>query len=126
MQGGFVFHSFHIALAHVADAASQKAACAAAGVHDDLARLGVDTVHHKGGNGPGRVELACVACGLQVVEHLLVDVAKVFALGQVVEVDLGDFVDHLADELAVFHVVVGVFKHGLDHTGAVGPLTRGG
>ena len=43
----------------------------------------------------GGVELAGVACGLQVVEHLLVNVAKVFAFGQVIEIDLGDFVDHL-------------------------------
>jgi hypothetical protein len=51
---------------------------------------------------------------LQVVEQLLVNVVKVFSLSQVVEVDLCDLVDDLADELAIFHVVVGVFKHGLD------------
>jgi hypothetical protein len=49
--------------------------------------LRVDHLHHEGGDGAGRVVLARIAGGLQVVEDLLVDVAEVLALGQVVEVD---------------------------------------
>ena len=77
----------HIALAHVADGAGEKAAGAAGGVEQNLAGLGVDAIHHEGGDGARSVVLARVAGALQVVEDLLVDVAELLALGQVVEVD---------------------------------------
>ena len=73
--------------------------------------LRVDAVGHEGGDSARRVILARIAGALQVVEDLLVDVAEVLALGQVVEVDLVDLVDHLPHQLAGFHVVVGVLEH---------------
>ena len=100
----------HVALAHVADGAGEEAAGAAGGVEQDLAGLRVDAVDHEGGDGARGVVLARVAGALQVVEDLLVDVAEVLALGQVVEVDAVDLVDHLAHELAGLHVVVGVLE----------------
>ena len=92
------------------DGAGEKAAGAAGGVEEDLAGLRVDAVDHEGGDGAGRVVLARVAGALQVVEDLLVDVAEVLALGQIVEVDAVDLVDHLPHELAGLHVVVGVLE----------------
>ncbi len=100
----------HVALAHVADGAGEEAAGAAGRVEEDLAGVRVDAIGHEGGDGAGRVVLARVAGALQVVQDLLVDVAEVLALGQVVEVDAVDLVDHLAHELAGLHVVVGVFE----------------
>ena len=77
----------HIALAHVAERAGEKAAGAAGGIEQDFAGLRVDAVHHEGGDGARRVVLARIAGRLQVVEDLLVDVAEVLALGEIVEVD---------------------------------------
>ena len=70
----------------------------------------------------GRVVFARVAGDLQVVQDLLVDVAEVLALGQVVEVDLVDLVDHLPHQLAGFHVVVGVLEHVAHDAAAVARL----
>jgi hypothetical protein len=76
---------------------------------------GVGHLDHECGDGAGRVVLARIAGRLQVVEDLLVDVAEVLALGQVVEVDAVDLVDHLPHQLAGFHVVVGVLEDVADH-----------
>ena len=72
--------------------------------------LGIDAIGHEGGDGARRVVLARIAGALQVVQDLLVDIAEVLALGEVVEVDGVDLVDHLAHELAGLHVVVGVLE----------------
>ena len=117
----FVVWRLHVALAHVADGAGEKAAGAAGGIEEDLARLRVDAIGHEGGDGAGRVVLARVAGALQVVQDLFVDVAEVLALGQVVEVDAVDLVDHLAHELAGLHVVVGVLEHIAHDAAAVRP-----
>jgi hypothetical protein len=109
-------------LAHVADGAGEEAAGAAGGVEEGLAGLGVDHLDHEGGDGAGGVVFARVAGGLQVVQDLLVDVAEVLALGQVVEVDAVDLVDHLPHQLAGLHVVVGVLEDIADGAGA-GPVT---
>jgi hypothetical protein len=109
-----VLGAFDVVLAHVADGAGEEAAGAAGGVEQGLAGLGVGHLHHERGHGTGGVVLAGVAGGLQVVEDLLVDVAEVLALGEVVEVDAVDLVDHLAHELAGLHVVVGVLEDVAD------------
>ncbi len=106
--------------------AGEEAAGAAGGIEQDLAGLRVDAVDHEGGDGARRVVLAGIAGRLQVVEDLLVDVAEVLALGEVVEVDLVDLVDHLPHQLAGLHVVVGVLEHVADHAAAVAGLGRGG
>ena len=112
----------HVVLPHVADGAGEKAAGAAGGVEQNLARVWVDAIGHEGGDGAGRVVLARVAGALQIVEDLLVDVAEVLALGEVVEVDAVDLVDHLAHELAGLHVVVGVLEHVAHDAAAVASL----
>ena len=106
--------------------AGEKAAGAAGRVEQNLARFGVDAIHHKSGDGARSVILARVAGALQIVEQLFVDVAEVFALGQVVEVHAADLVNHLPHQLAGLHVVVGVFKHAPHHAAAVGLVAGDG
>ena len=117
-----------VALAHVAQRSGQEAAGAAGRVEQGLAGPGVEAVDHEGGDGPGRVVLARIARRLQVVQDLFVDIAKMLAFAQVVEIDLGDLVDHLPHQLAGFHVVVGILEHiAHDATagaGAAGHLQR--
>ena len=110
----------------MADGAGEEAAGAAGGVEEDLAGLRVDAVGHEGGDGAGGVVLAGVPGALEVVQDLLVDVAEVLALGQVVEVDGVDLVDHLAHELAGLHVVVGVLEDVAHHAAAIVLLVRCG
>ena len=94
-----------------------------AGSNSVSPRFRVDAVHHEGGHGTGRVVLARVASRLQVVEDLFVDVAEMPAFAQVVEVDLVDPVDHLAHQLAGFHVVVGILEHAPHDAAAVAGAT---
>lgn len=128
-QGGLhpllVGDFFDVAVAHMAEGASEEAAGAAGGVEEQLTGLRIDAVHHEGRDGTGGVVFARVAGALQVVEDLLVDVAKVLPLGQVVEIDLVDLVDDLPHELAGLHVVVGIFKDATNDAAAVAGLTIG-
>ena len=121
----FIGWFLHVALAHVADGAGEKAAGAAGWVEENLAGVWVDTLGHEGGDGAGRVVLARVAGALEVGQDLFVDVAEMLALGQVVKVDVVDLVDHLAHELAGLHVVVGVFED-IPHDATASVLGRAG
>ena len=67
LHGLLVFHLFDIAVAHVTDGTGEKAAGAAGGIEQGLARPGVDAVHHEGGDGARGVVLTGVAGALQVV-----------------------------------------------------------
>ena len=66
----------------------------------------------------GGVELARVACALQILQNFFVQVVELVAFGLAVEVDAVQLVDHLAQQVAAFHVVVGVFKHAAHHVAA--------
>src|SRR5687767_10662336 len=88
----------------------EKATRATSRIQQDLAWRWVDPVRHECCKGAWRVVLACVAGALEISEDLLIHVAKVLACGEVVEVDLVNLVGHLAEELARFHVVVGIFE----------------
>ena len=109
----------HIAVAHMADGAGEKAARAASRIEQDFAGMRIDAVHHEGGDGARRVIFARIAGRLQIGEDLLVDLAKMLPVGERIEIDAVDLVDHLAHELAGFHVVVGVFEHVAYHAAAV-------
>ena len=98
--------------------AGEKAAGAAGRVEEGFAEARVGLVDHELGDGAWRVELAGVARALQVLEDFFVEVVEEVAFLLVVEVDLVDLVDHLAQELAGLHVVKGVLEHGLDDGGA--------
>lgn len=114
----FILGGFHIAAALVLDGAGEEAARAAGRVHHLLLQLGIDHAHHELGDRARRVELARVASVLQIAQQLLVEVAELVALLGLVEVHaLLDLVDHLAQQLAGLHVVVGVFEHAAHHEG---------
>ena len=110
----------YVVLAHVADGAGEEAAGAHGGVEQQLTGFGVQTLHHEAGHAPRRVELTGIAGTLQVVEQLLVDIAKVFALAEIIEINAVNLVHHLPQQLARFHVVIGIAKHLLHHLGSVG------
>ena len=105
-------------VAQVLQRAGEEAAGAAGGVEHALAESGIDLVDHELGDGARGVELARVAGALQVLEDLFVEVVEEVALGLVVEVDLVDLVDDLAQQLAGLHVVVGVLEHRLHDVAA--------
>ena len=68
LHGLFVFDLFDITVAHVANGTGEKAAGAAGRVEQDFSGLGVDTIHHEGSDGTGRVVFARITRALQVVE----------------------------------------------------------
>ncbi|MNE33638.1 hypothetical protein D3C80_1273210 [compost metagenome] len=108
----------HIALALVLNAAGEEAAGAAGRVHDLFVQLGVDHAHHEFGDRARGVELTGIAGVLQVTQQLLVHVAKGVALLRLVKVHpFLNLVDHLADQLAGLHVVVGILEHATHHIG---------
>ena len=93
LHGLFVLWPLDMALAHVPQGTGQETAGTAGRIKQGFARLRVDTVHHEGGYGAGRVVLARIARRLQIVQNLFVDVAEMLAFAQVVEVDLVDLVE---------------------------------
>ena len=111
LHGRFVLGSFDIAVAHVAHGTGQESTRTASGVEQGLAGLRIDHLGHKLGHGTRRVVFARIARVLQVIEDLLVDLAKMLAVCQRIEIDLIDLVDDLAQQLAGFHVVVGTLEH---------------
>lgn len=117
LQHGFLVGVVHL-FAQVLDGADEEAAGAGGRVHDAFAQLGVGHVHHELGDGAGGVELARVARALQVAQDFFVQVVELVAFGLAVEVDGVELVDHLAQQVAAFHVVVGVFKHAAHHVAA--------
>ena len=111
-------------LLHVIDGAGEKPAHAAGGIEQDFARMRVDPVDHERGHSARRVIFAGIAGRLQVVEQLLVELAEVPPLVEIVEIDLIDLVDHLPQQLAGFHIVVGVLEHVAHDAAAVAGLGR--
>lgn len=100
--------------AQVLNRADQKSTRAAGRIEDRFAEARIDLFDDKLGDGAGRVKLAGVARGLQILEEFFVDIAEHVAIVAGVEVDAVDFVDDLAHQRAVFHVVVGILKRHAD------------
>jgi len=121
-----VFDPLHIMLAHVANGAGEESAGAACGIEQRLAGMGINAIDHEGGDRARRVVFAGVAGALQVGEDLLVDIAEVLALDEVVEIDLVDLVDDLAQQLARLHVVVGVLEDIANDATAIALLASDG
>ena len=117
LQRGILLGRVHL-FAQVFNGAHQKAAGAGGRVQQGFAPLGVGLVHHELGDGAGGVELARVACALQVAQNFFVQVVELVALGLAVEVHPGQLVDDLAQQVAAFHVVEGVLKHAAHHKAA--------
>lgn len=101
---------FDVVGLHVANGAGQKATGAAGGIKQSLAGARVDAVGHESGDRAGRIVFARIAGRLQVVQQLFIEFAEVATLVEIIEIDLIDLVDHLPQQLAGFHVIVGVLK----------------
>ena len=117
LQHGLLLGVVHL-FAQVFDGANEEAAGAGGGVEHLLAQARVGLVHHELGDGARGVELARVARALQVAQDFFVQVVELVALGLAVEVHRGQLVDDLAQQVAAFHVVEGVFKHAAHHVAA--------
>jgi hypothetical protein len=102
----------------VLERARQKTAGAARRIQDALAKPRVDLVNHELRHSAWRIKLPRVAGALQVLEDPLIQVVEQMPVGAVIEVDLGDPVDHLAQQLAGLHVVVRVAEHLAGHEAA--------
>ncbi|MCY1274001.1 hypothetical protein D9M69_428630 [compost metagenome] len=121
LKGAFVFGRLHIVLALVLDGAGEEATCTTGRVHDLLVQFWIDHAHHELGDRARSVELAGVARALQIAQQLLIEIAELMAFLRLVEVHaLLDLVDHLADQLAGLHVVVGIFEYAAHHVGGRG------
>ena len=88
-------------------------------VQQDFSWMRINPIRHERRHGPRSVVLAGVARALEVVEDLFVDVAEVLPLGQVIEIDVVDLIDHLPHQLTRLHVVVCVFEDVADDAPAV-------
>ena len=89
-----------------------------------LPHLGLDDFGHEIGQGAGRVELTCRACALHLLEDGLINLAEGVAFLVVAKVELVDDVDHLTEQHAVLHVLVGILEGGAHDGAAHGCLRR--
>ena len=96
--------------------AGQKAAGTAGKVGHLLPYLGPDHLGHKVSDGPGRIEFAGRTCALQLFQNGLVDLAEGVAFRIIVQLEIVNRIDDLAQQDAVLHVVVGLGKHSLDNS----------
>lgn len=94
----------------------QEPSGAAGGIEHGFAKLGIRDVDHELHHRTGRVELAAVAGGIaHLPQHVLVETAEgvhFFAGG---EVNVGDFVDDVPQEVAGLHPVRDALEHVGDH-----------
>ena len=104
----------------------EKAAGAAGRIKDHFAELRIDHFDHETHDRARGVELAGVAGGVaHLLEHRFVEMAEGVDLVAAGEVNVADFVDHVAEQIAVDHAVDGAFEDRGDHiapVAAVGAL----
>lgn len=126
VDGGFqrfqVVDALHVLPSDVLDGAGEEAPGAAGGVQHLLAQPGIDELGHDVGDRPGGVEFTVISGALQVPEDGFIHVAEHVPVFGDIEVDLVELVQHLADDGAVFHVVVGPLEDLPDDEG---PLVAG-
>src|SRR5262249_54283558 len=90
---------------------NEEAAGAAGWVKDHFAELRVYNFHHEADDRPRRVELAGVTGGVaHLLENRFVKMAESVDLVAAGEMDVADFIDYVAEEIAVDHAVDGAFK----------------
>ena len=98
----------------------EKAAGAAGRIENHFAELRIDDFDHEADDGTRGVELAGVAGGVaHLFEHGLVEMAEGVDLVAAGEVDVVDFVDHVAEQIAVDHAVDRAFEDGGDDVAPV-------
>lgn len=118
MQRLVIGHALHVVVFYVIERAGEEAAGAAGRVHNRLAELRIDAIDHKAGDGARGIKLTGIARRLQIFEDLFVNVAEQVALAGAGEVDFVELVDHLTQQGAVFHVVIGIAERLSDHKAA--------
>jgi len=116
LDGGLVYVELCL-FPQVADEAGDEAAGAGGGIKELLAEARVQAVDDELGDGPWSIELTGIACGLEVLEQFLIDIAEHVAVLGGIEVDGVDLVDDLPHQGAIFHVIVGVIEGGADEGG---------
>ena len=88
--------------------------------------LRIDDFNHEANDGTRRIELAGVAGGVaHLFEHRFVEMAEGVDLVAAGEMDVTNFIDHVAEQVAVDHAVDRAFEDRGDHiapVAAVGAL----
>ena len=74
-------------------------------------------------NRTGRIVFTSIARALQITEDLLVNLVKKVAFFNIVKINLIDFICHLPDQGAGFHVVIRV-NENITHEQTLGIITR--
>ena len=93
----------------------QKAPGSAGWIQDRFSEFWVNHVHYELGDSPRRIEFTRIASALEILEDLLVDVAKKMPVLGAVEVNIVEPVDDLPHQGAGFHVVIRISKDFTDH-----------
>ena len=90
----------------------EEAASTAGWVEHRLAELRVDDINHELHHRPRGVELTAISCGIShLAQHIFVKSAEGVHLLTGGEMDSGDFIDDIAQEVAGLHAVRDPFKH---------------
>ena len=118
LQRLVIGHALYVFVFYVIERAGEEAAGAAGRVHNRLAELRINAIDHKAGDGAWGIKLTGIARRLQIFEDLFVNVAEQVALAGAGEVDFVELVDHLTQQGAVFHVVIGIAERLSDHKAA--------
>jgi hypothetical protein len=102
----------------------EKAAGAAGRVEDHFAKSGIHHFNDKADDCARRVELAGVSGSVaHLLEHRLVKMAERVNLFATGEMNVADFVDHVAQQITVDHPVDRAFEHRGDN---IAPVTAVG
>ena len=112
--------------AEMVEGLDQEAAGAGGRVEHGLAQARVGDGHHEAHDRPRGVELARVAGGVaHLAQHGFVECAQGVQLVAGGEVDAGDLVDDVAQEVAAHHAVLDALEDGGDHVPAVVAVRAG-
>ena len=98
----------------------QEAAGAAGRVEDGFAEARVGDLDHEAHDGARRVELAGIAGRIaHLAQHGFVERAERVQLVAGGEMDAGDLVDDVAQQIAALHAVIDALEHGGDDVAPV-------
>lgn len=98
----------------------QEPACAGGGIKDGFAEPWINHLNHKPNDGSGCVELAGVASRVaHLTQHRFIKRAKRVQLASRREMDVGDSVDYISQEITALHPVIDAPKDGSDHVAAI-------
>src|SRR5437867_996829 len=94
----------------------QKSTRPACRIENRLAELRISDLNHKSDHRSRRVELARVTgCVTHLAQHRFVERSKRVQLFARTKMDSGNFVDHVAQEIAIDHAIDRAFENSRDH-----------